>query len=100
MRTPVPSSARASTIAVGWIKPPSATALPFELPYALLERPHLADEVGKHGLGRPDAAPLGHGPARNAAPDLARRHVVRHPRLRGEHGALAHRHVIGQPDLP
>src|SRR6266545_3768989 len=93
-RTPAASSARASITAVGWIM--SVAALPFELTNALLKRAHLRE----HGFRRPDASGLGARPARDAAPDLARRDVARHTGLGRENRPLANRYVVGDTYLP
>src|SRR5215468_9288285 len=98
MRTPVPTPAPGSTIAVGWM-PPLLTGMALEVPHALLERAHLADEVGQHRLGGPDPAHLQGRPARRPAPDLPGWHGVRHTRLGRQDRALADHHVVGDTDL-
>src|SRR5581483_7514702 len=92
--------------AVGWITPagPPVSQMvsrppPLEVVEALLQRTDPLDELGQLALAGPDALLRGGGPARDAAPDLARRHVAGHAGLGGEDGPGADGHVIGDSHL-
>src|SRR5713101_3952082 len=97
---PAPSSAPRSTTAVGCIRAGSAIGAAPELADLLLERSHALQQLRQHGFGHPDPAHLGGRPRRIPRPDLARRHVARHPRLRGQDRPLADTHMVGDAHLP
>src|SRR5438876_197523 len=70
-----------------------------ELSHLLFQGSHPLDELRQHGLGHPDPAGLGGRPRRVAGPDLARRDVAGHPRLRHQDRPFADGDVVGHADL-
>src|SRR5882672_2760015 len=97
---PAPISAPRSTIAVGWIRAGSVIRRALALAHLLLQGAHPLQQLRQHGLGHPDPAGLACRPRRVSRPDLARRDVAGHARLRHQDRPLADGDVVGHADLP
>src|SRR5712692_5923185 len=106
MRTPAPSVALGSTIAVGWIVlavmvvgSPALAAAALERAQSPLERFDAAEQLRQLGLRDPDPVGQHRRTSPSARETLAGGNVAHHRGPPGEHRSVTDVHVIGESDL-